>query len=278
MILKTLAIIICITLAPGFALALLQDTSKTQVYIIGVIHEHKKFRNADSLLIVLNNIKPDLILCEMDTLTWMFNSDYSLYKPEYWEDEKRKLRFKKSISPEDKATYLYARKNPSLKVHPFDMTIENRSEYREFIIGKKWHRALKKAHRTGLLKNDLDSAYHNYFKCTKQYKRLSKLSYSQLNRRSLVDSFHIIENTDYSLSQLLLENVDVSPTFKEWYKHMARMDRDRDSVMVKNILYFIERTKAKKVVVLTGFLHKPFLLDGLNAESGKLELVEYFNN
>ena len=269
-----------VSLTPLVTLALHQDTSKTQVYIIGVVHEHKKYRNADSLLIVLNNIKPDLILSEMDTLTWMFNSDYSLYKPKGWENEKRKLRFKKSTSPEDKATYLYARKNPSLKVHPFDMTIPNRSEYRKFIIGQKWYRALKKAHRTGLLKNDLDSAYHNYFKCTKQYKRLSKLTYSQLNRPSLVDSFRNIMRTEDSLSNLLLENVDVSPSFKEWYQRMAKMDRERDQVMVKNIIEFIQRTNAQKVVVLTGLLHKQFLIDGLNTETARdqLELVEYFNH
>ncbi len=269
-----------VSLTPLATLALRQDTSKTQVYIIGVVHEHKKYRNADSLLIVLNNIKPDLILSEMDTLTWMFNSDYSLYKPKGWENEKRKLRFKKSISPEYKATYLYARKNPSLKVHPFDMTIPNRSEYRKFIIGQKWYRALKKAHRTGLLKNDLDSAYHNYFKCTKQYKRLSKLTYSQLNRPSLVDSFRNIMRTEDSLSNLLLENVDVSPSFKEWYQRMAKMDRERDQVMVKNIIEFIQRTNAQKVVVLTGLLHKQFLIDGLNTETARdqLELVEYFNH
>jgi hypothetical protein len=275
--LKTLTLFICIALAPRIAVALSQDTSKTQVYIIGVVHEHKKFRNADSLLIILNNIKPDLILCEEDTLTWMFDSNYSLYKPKGWEDEKRKLRFKKSLPPEYKATYLYARKNPSLLVHPFDMTIANRKEYMEFLIAKKWHQSLKKAYKKGTLNNELDSAYHNYFKCFKQYYILSKLTYSQLNRPSLVDSFRNIMRTEDSLIQLLLEKVDVSPSYKDWFQRIARLDRERDSVMVKNILYFIERTKARKVVVLTGFLHKPFLLDGLSTETDKLVLVEYFD-
>jgi hypothetical protein len=93
--LKTLALLIWVTLVPLVVLAFQQDTAKTRAYIIGVVHEHKKYRNADSLLIILNNIKPDLILVEMDTLTWMFNSDYSLYKHKGWENEKRKLRFKK---------------------------------------------------------------------------------------------------------------------------------------------------------------------------------------
>lgn len=276
--LKTLALFIWVTLVPLVLLALHQDSAKTRIYIIGVFHEHEKFRNADSLLIILNNIKPDLILCEMDTLTWMFNSDYSLYKPKGWENEKRKLRFKKSTPPEYKATYLYARKNPSVHVHPFDMTIANRKEYWEFLSAEKWHQSLKKAYKTGALKNEFDSAYHSYLNYFDQYDILGKLTYSQLNRSSLVDSFRNIMTIEDSLSHLLLENMDVSPSFKDWYQRMAKMDRERDQVMVKNIIEFIERTKAQKVVVLTGFLHKPFLLDGLNAESGKLELVEYFDN
>jgi hypothetical protein len=276
--LKTLTLFIWIAMAPRVALAVSKDSTKPQVYIIGVVHEHKKFRNADSLLIVLNSIKPDLILSEMDTLTWMFDSDYSLFKPKYWEDEKQKLRFKKSISPEDKATYLYARKIPSTDVHPFDMTIANRKEYWEFLAAKKWHQSLKKAYKKGTLKNELDSAYHSFFKYSKQYKILSKLTYSQLNRPSLVDSFRNIMRIEDSLSLMLLENVDVSPSYKDWFQRMARLDRERDSVMVKNILYFIERTKARKVVVLTGFLHKPLLLDGLSIETDKLVLAEYFDH
>ena len=277
--LKTLALLIWVTLVPLVVLAFQQDTAKTRAYIIGVVHEHKKYRNADSLLIILNNIKPDLILVEMDTLTWMFNSDYSLYKPKGWENEKRKLRFKKSVSPEDKATYLYARKNPSVHVYPFDMTIPNRKEYQEFLSAEKWHQALKKAYKTGTLQNELDSAYHSYLNYFEQYNILSKLTYSQLNRPSLVDSFRNIMRTEDSLSHLLLENVDVSPSFKEWYKRMATMDRERDGIMVKNIIQFIHSTKARKVVILTGLLHKPFLIDGLGALTvrDQLELEEYFD-
>ncbi|MGB4772860.1 MAG: hypothetical protein WBP58_15450 [Chitinophagaceae bacterium] len=276
--LKTLAVAICTALAPSIVFASPEDSSKSKVYIIGVIHEQKNFRNADSLLIILNNIKPDLILCEMDTLTLMFQSDYTLYKPKGWENEKRKLRFKKSTPPEYKATYLYARKNPSLYVHPFDMTIANRKEYWEFLSAKKWHQALKKAYKTGTFQGEFDSAYHSYFNYFEQYNILSKLTYSQLNRPSLVDSFRNILRTEDSLSNLLLEKVDVSSSYKEWHQRMAKMDRERDEIMAKNILYFIERTKAKKVVVLTGLLHKPFLLDELNTETDKLVLVEYFDH
>jgi hypothetical protein len=60
---------------------------------------------------------------------------------------------------------------------------------------------------------------------------------------------------------------------------MATMDRERDGIMVKNIIQFIHSTKARKVVILTGLLHKPFLIDGLGALTvrDQLELEEYFD-
>lgn len=279
--LKTLAIIFycALTLAPVLAFCHDRDTSKTEIYIIGVIHKHKPFRNADSMLVILNNIKPDLILAEMDTLTWMFNADYSLVVPIGWENENQKLEFRKGIAPEDKATYLYAKKNQTVKVHPFDMTITNRKEYVVFLSGNKWQHALKKTHRKGLLTNELDSAYHSYFSSHKQYKILRNLSYSQLNRASLVDSFRIIMNTENRAKLSLVEHVAVSPAKKNWLRRMITMDIERDKVMVENIIQFIGKTNARKVVVLTGFLHKPFLIDGLTAVSAQnnYTLIEYFD-
>jgi hypothetical protein len=54
------------------------------IYIIGVIHSENQFRNIDSLLKILKDIKPDLILSETDSLSGYFKSDYTLVEPPKW--------------------------------------------------------------------------------------------------------------------------------------------------------------------------------------------------
>ena len=70
----------------------LLDSNKTKIYIIGVIHTENQFRNSDSLLNILKDIKPKLILSEMDTLSGYFNSEYTLLEPPKWWKMARKLK------------------------------------------------------------------------------------------------------------------------------------------------------------------------------------------
>jgi hypothetical protein len=273
--LKTLALIICIALAPHVALAFLQDTSKTQVYIIGVVHEAKKFRNADSLLLILRNIKPDLILSELDTLFGYFDGNYELSTPQNKRAQSRQIRFSKKAGPEIEVLYRYRKEDSSVRIHPFDIDIPNRENYTR--QEHNWIEALDKAHQNGQISQALDSTYQAYMKLFELYYYMHKLSYRQLNQRSFVDSIGKNQVMEEQLSKTLVDQAPVLSAYRDWQTlHFMNWNK-RNEVMVQNILRFIEKTKAKKVVIFTGILHKPYQTKQLTNHKSSLKLIEYFN-
>jgi hypothetical protein len=68
------------------------DSAKTKIYIIGIIHSENENRNSDSLLNILKDIKPDLILDEGDSTASFFSQQYLLSKPPWWYSVGRKFR------------------------------------------------------------------------------------------------------------------------------------------------------------------------------------------
>ena len=67
------------------------DTAKSQIYIIAVVHNANENRNTDSLLKILKNLKPDLILSEADTLSGYFKTGNTLIDPPGWYKLAKKL-------------------------------------------------------------------------------------------------------------------------------------------------------------------------------------------
>ena len=102
---------------------------KTKVYIIGVVHTANERRNSDSLMKILGDIRPDLILDETDTLSGYFKKDYTLAKPSWRYNVARSLRLARDMPPENKAMYRYVAMDPSVKALPFDIAIPRRRRY-----------------------------------------------------------------------------------------------------------------------------------------------------
>jgi hypothetical protein len=251
------------------------DSSKTRVYIIGVVHEAKKFRNADSLLLILRDIKPDLILSEMDTLFGYFDGNYELINPQNKRAQSRQIRFSKKAGPEIEVLYRYRKEDSSVRIHPFDIDIPNRENYTR--QEHDWIEALEKAHHDRTLPQTLDSTYNAYMKLFDLYYDMHKLGYRELNRKSFVDSIGRNQIMEEQLSKKLVTEAPQMAAYRDWQTlHFMNWNK-RNEVMVQNILRFIEKTKAKKVVVFTGILHKPYQRDQLAVQHTNLVLMEYFN-
>lgn len=248
---------------------------RTEVYIIGVVHQETKFRNADSLLAILKQIKPDLILSELDTLFGYFDGNYELIIPQNTRAMKRQTRFAKKAGPEIAVLYRYRKEYSSVRIHPFDIDIPNRENYTR--QEHEWIEALEKAHHDRQLPQTLDSTYQAYMKLFDLYHAMHKLGYRELNRKSFVDSIGLNQVKEELLSKKLVQEAPVLESFKDWQTlHFMNWNK-RNEVMVQNILRFIEKTKAKKVVIFTGILHKPYQRDQLANQQANLVLMEYFN-
>jgi hypothetical protein len=277
---KTLILAIILLASDMQSFAGPSDTIKTEIFIIGVNHTGTKYRNADSLLILLRDIKPDLILSEFDTLSSYFKSDYTLVHPASWYKWARKLRLVRAMAPEDEVIYTYLKDDPSLAVYPFDMAIPNRRKYIKTSNKEeqRWLNAARKAYKKGKIPERLDSAYHSLIAQYMFYGSSFEGTYRELNRMELTDTLRQCMAQEKNLSKKLVDSVPALATYKEWQNRHYSAWEHRNDIMAMNIIRFTEKARAKRVVVFTGLLHKYYMLDRLGEERfrNQFVLIEYY--
>lgn len=255
-----------------------EDSTKTQIYIIGVTHTENQFRNSDSLLNILKQINPDLVLSEHDTLSGYFKSDYTLVQPPKWYKVARKLNIGRKMPPEMDLLYKYQELNKSVFIYPFDMAIVNRKKYVAIQKEKEnqWVSALNYASSNGKIPDSILSYHKKYIGFNNWFFEISKLGYFSMNRQVVTDSIRQMMKFEKEYFPKLFEYVKPLAEYKELHTENTNDWLLRNETMTKNIVRFIEFTNAKKVVILTGLLHKYILTDLLNSYNteGKYELVE----
>lgn len=247
---------------------------KTVIIIVGNVHQAVPNYNADTLYNILDKVKPDIILHELDSS--FFDSDFKFIE--------------KRTSNEYLASIKYVEKNPTVKLRPYDF--EGRNQYR-LEIG---------ARPTDVLSIQLiDSLYteklltNSHMKIYKNFRILSDsiisiaLKTSKHFNNSKTD--RIINKRQYyqykMLPRILNEREEFSNHFhikpngkKINYRNGFQMASNfwdlRNQTMAKNILKVSEQNKGKKIVVLCGFMHRYYILCEL--KKGKNTVVkEYYD-
>lgn len=256
------------------------DSQKTKIYIIGVVHSENKIRNTDSLIIVLKDIKPDLILSETDTLSGYFKSDYTLVEPPKWYKLVRKLEAGRKMPPEMDLLYRYKEIDSSALIFPFDMPIQNRRKY--VAVQKegelKWVSALNHASGNGLIPDTILPSHKEFIAFNNWFFEIGQSYYCIMNRRVTTDSIRAMMKFENEYFPVLLEKVQILSGYKQWYNQNRNDWFVRNDIMTNNILKYIKIFNPKTVVVFTGLLHKYILTDLLNSynKGQKYELIEYF--
>ncbi|MCA6467377.1 MAG: hypothetical protein IM552_05170 [Chitinophagaceae bacterium] len=256
------------------------DTGKTKIFIIGVVHIENECRNADSLFNILQDIKPDLILSETDTLSGYFKSDYTLIEPPGWYKMARKINVGKKMPPEMEVLYKYLNYDSTIKCFPFDMPILNRKD--NVVVNnnkeKEWVAIVNKAYSENKITANLLPHFGLYLEYNNYYVSILNKSYSDINRKVVSDSIRSFMALEKEVNPKLIEILPELVKLEEWQKKNSREWLHRNEVMAKNVIRFTELSKSKKTVILTGLLHKYILKDLLSSSNtdGKYELVEYF--
>ena len=253
---------------------------KTKIYIIGVVHSENEDRNSDSLLNILRDLKPDLILSEHDTLSGYFKSDYRLVQPPKWYKAARKLNVGRKMPPEMDLLYKYQESNNSVLIYPFDIAIVNRKKYGANQQDKEnlWIASLNSASKNNKMTDSILSYHKKYISYNNWFFEISQAGYFLMNRTIVTDSIRQMMKFEEEYFPKLFESVPTLSEYKEWHTENTKYWMVRNEVMAKNIIRFTKMTKAKKVVVFTGLLHKYILKDLLNSYNSeeKYEVVEYF--
>jgi hypothetical protein len=255
-------------------------TIKPNIFILSVVHNENEYRNADSLLNIIKDIKPHLLLSETDTLSGYFKPGYTLVPPPKWYKFAWKVNVVRKMPPEMDVIYRYKEINDSVKVYPFDIAIQNRNKYvnSKMENENQWMSSVNAVSVKNQIPDSILSKHKEYILYNNWIYEAGQRSYRYINRAIVTDSIRRLMQIEADYFPRLMNSIPSLSNYKNWYDKESEFWKLRNETMAKNIINLTEKTNAKKVVVFTGLLHKYYLIDLLKAydTEGKYELIEYY--
>lgn len=233
----------------------------TEIIVIGNLHKPAPNYNPEILFNILEKVKPDFILHEIDSS--FFTPDFKFNKP-YNENE-------------GMASKMYIEKYPETHLRPYEF--EGRNQYR---IDKGMRptdrltlKLLDSLNNAKLLTASQSKIFNTYTALLEPLKVRASKSPENFNNPQ-TDS--ICEQRQFYQYQMIPKITNVRNEFenrfltkpngekisyRDGYKLWADFWDVRNQTMAKNIMKISEQNKGKRIVVLTGFMHRYYLLKEL---------------
>ncbi len=248
--------------------------NKTEIYVIGNIHDSVPNYHPKILFDILDKIKPDIILHEVD----------SQGMKEYETDKSLK-------GNEITASNLYLKKFPGTLRLPFDF--ENRNQYRKdkgmVPTDNLSVKLIDSLYQTKKLSQSEAKLYENFLNTTQELMKTAKLSPENFNNKATDKVSEKRQNAQYSgllkITEKRKEFADRFVTkpnnenisYRDGFKLMSGFWDLRNQTMAQNIYNTAAKYPNRKIVVLTGFLHRYYLLKELNRlNKGSYVVKEFY--
>ncbi|PKB42262.1 hypothetical protein AX016_0426 [Cellulophaga sp. RHA19] len=250
----------------------------TEIIVIGTLHKPESNFNSEILFNILEDVKPDFILREVDSS--FFTSDF---------------RYKNvSTSNEAIASEKYFKKYSKTKLRPYEF--EGRNEYRLNIGSRPTDglttKLLDSLNKANLLTAAESKIYNKYESLLEPLIILASKSPENFNN-STTDS--ICAERQYYQYKMLSKITNVRDEFsnrfhtkpngeKISYRDGFQLVCDfwdlRNKTMAKNIMTISEQNNGKRIVVLCGFMHRYYILSELKklTKGKKIIIKEYYEN
>lgn len=238
------------------------DTSstRTEVYVIGSMHFETNNFKRDDLYSYINKVAPSIILYESDEQTVN-----RMVKRTDFINQLMNL-FQKGNKVESFVALRYVKHHPESKVVGYEWEDRDRFHFKHN-YQKNMGKLIGTAHkliREKALSNQESEIISDYHEVRKKYNNLgnSKTLYDFNNR--IADSIiKLRQDFVYDKIPQILKTKELSDDLKEFLPvHMKYWDT-RNMAMVKNIVHQIKNNPNKRIVVLTGFTHRYYLIDEL---------------
>lgn len=240
---------------------------RTELILLGTVHEPVANFTPDSLYKILAEIKPDLILFEVDSSFFT-----------------KQFKFKKTWdSNENIATVEYMNRF-DVAVRPYDFT--GRNEYRKRIGSRPTDglalQLLDSLYKKNMLDAPSEKIYQEFLEVNDTLTAFAYLGAKAFNS-SLVDSIaqkrqhyqynellKIMEKHAVFANTYFVKNSNDSISYLEGYKKASEFWDLRNTAMAKNILHFAEEFRGSRIVVLNGFFHRYYLNSLIKEKQGEL--------
>ncbi len=235
-------------------------TNGTEVYVVGSMHFETSNFKRDDLYNYINQVAPSIILYEGDkqTVNRMVNRTDFL--------NQLMSSFKKGEKVESFVALKYLKNHPESKVLGYEW--EERDQFHfKHSYRKNMGKLIGMAHklnRETRLSSEESEIMSDYHEVRLKYNKLgnSKTLYDFNN--PITDSI-IRVRQDYAYHKIpqILKTKELSDELREFLPvHMNYWDT-RNLAMVGNIVNHIKNNPNKRIVVLTGYSHRYYLIDEL---------------
>lgn len=236
--------------------------AKTEVIIIGSIHKPTKKYTSEVLAKILFQLKPHLILVELDSS--YFDEDWNL---------------KKLYGGLEETAVLDVKKQFDIKIRPFD--IEGRVKFyiekNFFELEKELFATLEELYTNKKLSSETAFLYgyiSDFFKIRESF--YSEMPLEVFNSIS----FDILnERGRYFVNESIKKIIDKTVSLKK-FKDYWRSENDfwekRNNVMAKNIQKYVHDFPDRRIVVIVGVEHRSYLKGLLSPEQNGYVLKEYW--
>ncbi len=263
------------------SMLLSQHNTHTTVVIIGVSHTESRFMNTDSLLNVLQKVKPDLILDEMQSPSGFYTNEKELRELPTSVKLRTKVGIGKQLPPEKMVLYEYRKINPNIIIRPFDIYIEDRNKY--IRQDHEWESKFfgivndrKYSNTFSLYQTDL---FLQYVRLNNYLFDITRKSYFDMNQPDVSDSLKKMIAVSDPFMMSIVDSLAIARSLKPYYEKNKIFWRERNEKMANNIIEYIQAYPGKRIVVLTGLLHKHYLMDLLHQspKSNLFKVVEFYD-
>lgn len=243
---------------------------KTELVLLGTVHQPVQNFTPDSLYNILTRIKPDLILFEVDSS--FFTEEFEFNRT--WD------------SNENMATVKYM-SHFDVDVRPYEFT--GRNEYRIKIGSRptdsKASELLDSLYRDNQLDSLSNSIYETFldindslnafaYKGARAFNstetdRIAKIRQETQYKKllSIMSDYPVFSSTYYAM------NPNDSISYYEGYKKASEFWDLRNQTMSKNILHFVREYRGSKIVVLNGYFHRYYLNDLIKPRQDEMGFV-----
>jgi len=233
-----------------------QETKGREIVVVGTVHSATNNFTEHTLITILKQVKPDLILLELDPS--FFDSSFVLAE---------KYR---TISMENKAVLPYAQMT-GVKLRPYDIEGRNKFYQDNDYFGRevRLNQQIARMSEAGQLPSE----------AKQQFEALKALSAVRdscgAESPAVMNSPHCdlaVERKQHYAFKGIAKIVELTPSLHEFKPFWSIADdfwARRNEAMVTNIIRFSKELKAMKVLVLVGFEHRYYLRKRLAEQAPK---------
>lgn len=223
--------------------------AQTNIYLIGTMHRETSYINADSLYNIFLDIKPDVILVELDSA--FFTTDFKLNQE----------RYPDILSTNENMAIHRYRTEFGVNLRPYE--IEGRNVFYQennfFENEQKMFSEIVSLYTSGKLDARNRDDYELIIMCLSIQDEIQYASLREFNSDAATRWTMLKQRIFYDK---MISIARTTPELNHWIV-FAQLRKDfwakRNKAMTANILQFANEFQGKSIIVLTGMEHKHYL-------------------